>query len=598
MFSTTCRRKNRSWMSGFGLDPYPSLRQVTYSLDGAGRLSQVQNGTAPTAPSYASGILYTPHDAIQQMTLGDGVTVTTTYSADRLQPTSIVAAYGGAPLLTLGYSHCASGADPCTNNNGNVLSESIAPASGVSVSQYYIPGGNWTPQVTADDPTQVAAIPPGNRWTGTGVQYDNGVAGGVGNLTGLPGFAFGYDAENRQALAAGGQTAASYGYDGEGRRVLKVECPAGTLPCTSASTGATVTTYVYDASGELAAEYSTAAGAAPCTTCYLTADQLGSTRMMTDGTTGAVVGLHDYLPFGEEIPGGKFGRGSAYDLAGPNQKFTGKERDAETGLDYFGARYMSSAQGRFTSPDPIHIMPQKLLDPQQWNMYAYVRNNPLRLIDPTGMYICNGTESECKDFEKARQRDLKSKKDNVRNAADAYGAAGTDNGVNVGFGDPGQGHGGNTTVGLRQLANGNWQATADVIIRKGTSGNALDSVLGHEGVHVENAQDFAKTITGDFHYDLSKNLTHWQTEMNAYAVTAAIDPGHSYGTCGTGQCVLGSGMSARAVAATTMMLLANPANVYNRFIDAGTGQTYTGQGSPVNVLGMRQFSAITDPNPR
>ncbi len=75
---------------------YPSLRQVTYSLDGAGRISQVQDGAAPTAPSYASGIQYTPHDAIQQMTLGNGVTETTTSSADRLQPTSIVAAYGGA----------------------------------------------------------------------------------------------------------------------------------------------------------------------------------------------------------------------------------------------------------------------------------------------------------------------------------------------------------------------------------------------------------------------------------------------------------------------------------------------------------------------
>jgi RHS repeat-associated protein len=271
---------------------------------------------------------------------------------------------------------------------------------------------------------------------------------------------------------------------------------------------------------------------------------------------------------------------------------------AETGLDYFGARYFSGAQGRFTTPDPIHIMPQKLLDPQQWNMYAYVRNNPLRLIDPTGEYICGGTENECKEFEEARKRDLKSKKESVRNAAGAYGAAGTDNGVNVKFGDPGDGHGGSTTVGLRQLGDGTWQATADVVIKKGSSGNALDAVLGHEGVHVEDAQDFAKTITADFNYDLSKNLTHWQTEMNAYAVTAAIDSGHSYGVCGTGQCVLGSKMSARAVAATTMLLLANPANGYNRFIDAGTGQLYTGQGSPVNVLGTRQFSAITDPNPQ
>jgi len=61
--------------------------------------------------------------------------------------------------------------------------------------------------------------------------------------------------------------------------------------------------------------------------------------------------------------------------------FTGKERDAETGLDYFGARYFSGAQGRFTSPDPG---PYKLEEPQTFNRYAYVNNNPLKYIDPSG----------------------------------------------------------------------------------------------------------------------------------------------------------------------------------------------------------------------
>lgn len=64
--------------------------------------------------------------------------------------------------------------------------------------------------------------------------------------------------------------------------------------------------------------------------------------------------------------------------------FAGKERDAETGLDLFGARYLSSAQGRFTSPDPVMSVPERLRDPQQFNRYAYARNNPLRFLDPTG----------------------------------------------------------------------------------------------------------------------------------------------------------------------------------------------------------------------
>jgi len=64
-------------------------------------------------------------------------------------------------------------------------------------------------------------------------------------------------------------------------------------------------------------------------------------------------------------------------------KFTGKERDAETGWDFFGARYMASAQGRFASADS-EVIPQGLGNPQEWNKYAYTRGNPLRLTDPDG----------------------------------------------------------------------------------------------------------------------------------------------------------------------------------------------------------------------
>lgn len=71
-----------------------------------------------------------------------------------------------------------------------------------------------------------------------------------------------------------------------------------------------------------------------------------------------------------------------------SEQFTGKERDAETGLDYFGARYFSGAQGRFTSPDwsatPQPVPYADLTDPQTLNLYSYVRNNPLIKADPDG----------------------------------------------------------------------------------------------------------------------------------------------------------------------------------------------------------------------
>jgi RHS repeat-associated protein len=61
-----------------------------------------------------------------------------------------------------------------------------------------------------------------------------------------------------------------------------------------------------------------------------------------------------------------------------------EERDEESNLDNFEVRYMGSSLGRFMSPDPIFFQASMLSDPQLWNEYAYVRNNPLILIDPTG----------------------------------------------------------------------------------------------------------------------------------------------------------------------------------------------------------------------
>jgi len=69
-------------------------------------------------------------------------------------------------------------------------------------------------------------------------------------------------------------------------------------------------------------------------------------------------------------------------------KFTGKERDAESGLDEFGARYYSSSLGRFTTADwaakPTSVPYAEFGDPQSLNLYSYVRNNPLNRVDADG----------------------------------------------------------------------------------------------------------------------------------------------------------------------------------------------------------------------
>jgi len=112
------------------------------------------------------------------------------------------------------------------------------------------------------------------------------------------------------------------------------------------------------------------------------------------------VACHDFLPFGEEISSGSSGYGgrtaTCFTEAGSTtdgtaQRFTGKERDAELagsamqGLDYFGARYFSGAQGRWTSPDPSSAG-LNIANPQSWNLYNYVLNNPLRLVDNNGLW--------------------------------------------------------------------------------------------------------------------------------------------------------------------------------------------------------------------
>jgi RHS repeat-associated protein len=115
---------------------------------------------------------------------------------------------------------------------------------------------------------------------------------------------------------------------------------------------------------------------------YVHLDAIGNVRAVTNQAQ-VVVERHDYLPFGEECTTGPCASNPGLN-AGQPRKFTGKERDPETGFDYFGARYYGSKIGRFTTVDPVLDQSEALLNPQLWNRYAYGRNNPLRYVDPDG----------------------------------------------------------------------------------------------------------------------------------------------------------------------------------------------------------------------
>ena len=240
----------------------------------------------------------------------------------------------------------------------------------------------WMPSIwhrpalppSGETPTSESWFDTNNRLTGVG--YDP-----AGNQKSLGASRSNYNAENRQTTTTLNSVTAQYAYDGDGRRVKKVS-------------GGVTTVYVYDAQGRLAAEYTTAAGTQQlCTTCYLTADALGSTRLVSDGHA-AVTKRYDYRPFGQDIPVGIGDRTTSlgYGVADPTTiRFTGKERDTETvssateGLDYFGARYFSGAQGRWNSPDRMNVTEDRLLVPSSTlNKYAYAANNPLRFKDLDG----------------------------------------------------------------------------------------------------------------------------------------------------------------------------------------------------------------------
>lgn len=231
--------------------------------------------------------------------------------------------------------------------------------------------------------------------------------------------------------------------------------------------------------------------------------------------------------------------------------FSSKERDAETGLDYFGARYMSSAQGRFTSPD---LLGGNLANPQSLNRYSYALNNPLRFTDPTGMYVCaDGKDGACtsdqdKAFEAALAKLRTSNIGAVARGAAAYGALGDKNGVTIGFADLGKkSEGGDTVSILGGSADGKLQAQSAVTIDSNARGTALNNAIAHEGTHVADAQDVVSSISllNSTDYKIGQVITRYQTEQNAYRVTDLLlkssNETFKY-DCGFSTCSLGAGV--------------------------------------------------------
>ncbi len=383
---------------------------MTNGYDGANRIIQVSGAYGGPATSYVSQLNYSPQNTPNSYYYANNVARTYTYNS-RLQPGCMWDAVNNDPKFYL-FSTCPNWGG--SNNNGNLQGNTQSeggpgPLGTLTTYQdsFSYDGANRLTSGTESSPScggtcwtrthQYDAF--GNMWvtsngglpnvTGptsnvfnssnqiSGVQYDP-----AGNQLIVNGNTLNYDAENRQISATeppslGGGTE-SYFYDGKGQRVEK-SGPSGTI------------VYVYDAFGRLAAEYSDGPTVTPaCQTCYLSYDHLGTVRMVTDATA-QVIARHDYVPFGEEILPPYAGRGASQsgisNFGAPDsvsQRFTGQFRDSETGEDFFNARYFTGTLGRFNSPDPGNAGASPA-NPQDWNAYSYVGNNPLNATDPAGL---------------------------------------------------------------------------------------------------------------------------------------------------------------------------------------------------------------------
>ncbi|MGA8368162.1 MAG: RHS repeat-associated core domain-containing protein, partial [Candidatus Acidiferrales bacterium] len=207
----------------------------------------------------------------------------------------------------------------------------------------------------------------------------------AGNLAGIPGGgSYTYDAENHLTSAAG----VAYTYDGDGERVEKSNGEIYWY-----TSGGEVLDET-DLSGNLTSEYIFFGGARIArrdgsgNVFYYLTDHLGSSREIVEAGQTTACYDADFYPFGGE---------RAYtNTCQQNYKFTGKERDPESGLDDFEARYYGSSIARFTSPDDPFVGWQ-LNDPQSLNLYAYVQDNPINDVDPTGhcLIVNGGSVMQC-----------------------------------------------------------------------------------------------------------------------------------------------------------------------------------------------------------
>lgn len=320
---------------------YPDGYFAEYRYDEMNRLaSLLENGTVLLADYH--------YDALSRrimMHCGNGVSTTYAHSIDN-NLLSIDASFADGPVA-LDWTH---------DSMGRVTRFEAMPPEFV-----------YNPQMTGSHDFLANTLNQYSYFDGVPLTYD-----AAGNLAGLNGYAFTFSPDNQLIEAVSAEHSIFYEYNGLGQRCSHTVDGSKT----HLLTGGLRLLAEYDDSGTLLRRYIHGPGMdepvlmlAGTERYFLHQDNLNSVVAISDGS-GQRIESFAYSPFGHP---------SNISTTGCPFGFTGREYDSLTQLSYFRTRYFSPILGRFLSPDRLGILGGDL------NLYKYVRNNPLNLVDPLGM---------------------------------------------------------------------------------------------------------------------------------------------------------------------------------------------------------------------